>query len=105
MELYTNASLQGWEGHMDSLSVLGYWTCSEKLLYINRLKLEAAFDALRSFVHILRGKAVLLCTDNTTLACYVNKEGGARSTPLCVRTEEMLLWCQILSQPDTSRTN
>ena len=72
----------------------GYWTCFEKVLHIKRLELEAAFDALQSIVHFLRGMAVLLCTDNTTVACYVNKEGGARSTPLCVRTEEMLLWCQ-----------
>ena len=94
MELYTDASLQGWGGHVDSLSVSGYWSCSETLLHINRLELEAAFRPLRSFVHFLRGKAVLLCTDNMTVACYVSKEGGARSTLLCVRTEEMLLWCQ-----------
>ena len=94
VELCTDASLQGCGGHVNSLSVSGYWTCSEKVLHIKRLELEAAFHALQSIVHFLRGMAVLLCTDNTTVACYVNKEGGARSTPLCVWTEEMLLWCQ-----------
>ena len=79
---------------MGSHSVLGYWTYSREL-HINRLQLEAAFRALRSFAHFLRGKVVLLYTDNMMVACSANKGdggGGGWSTPLCVWTEEMLLW-------------
>ena len=51
--------------------------------------------SLREFLPHLRGKAVRLFTDNTTVAVYVNKQvGGARSIPLSVRLEEILLWCQ-----------
>ena len=79
---------------MDSLSVSGCWTHTEKLLHINRLELEAVFCSLQSFEQFLKGKTVRLCTGNTTVACYVNKEVGAQSTHLCLRTEDMLLWCQ-----------
>ena len=79
---------------MDSLSVSGCWTHTEKLLHINRLELEAAFRSLQSFEQFLKGKTVCLCTDNTMVACSVNKEGGARSTHMGLRTEDMLLWCQ-----------
>ena len=94
VELYTDASLQGWGGHVDSLSVSGCWTHTEKLLHINRLELEATFRSLQAFEQFLKGKTVRLFTDNTTVACYVNKEGGARSTHLGLRTEDMLFWCQ-----------
>ena len=67
VELYTDASLQGRGAHVDSVSVPGYWTYSEKLLHIDRLELEAAFRARRSFVHFLRGKAVLLSTPRRLL--------------------------------------
>ena len=50
VEFYTDTSLQSWGGHVDSLSMLGYWTYSEKLLHINKLELEAVFHALQSFV-------------------------------------------------------
>ena len=100
---YTDASLQGGGGHVDFLSVSGNWTCSKNLLHINRFELEAAFHAVQSFVHFLGGKAVVLCTDNRTVACYIIKEGGAQSMPLCVWTEEMLRWCQIQGIPVSAR--
>ena len=44
----------------------------------------------------LRGKAVRFFTDNTTVAFYVNKQGGweRRVRYLSVRVDEILLWCQ-----------
>ena len=61
--------------------------------HINLLELEAVCQALKQFHHSLTGRTVLLNTDNTTVACYINKQGGARSRPLSQRTEELLLWC------------
>ena len=103
VELCRDSFLQGRGGHVDFLSVSGNWTCSKNLLHINRFELEAAFHAVQSFVHFLGGKAVVLCTDNRTVACYIIKEGGAQSMPLCVWTEEMLRWCQIQGIPVSAR--
>ena len=56
--------------------------------------MEAVRLALRAFESVLQQKSVLLCTDNTTVACYLNKQGGARSTTLSLKAEDILLWCQ-----------
>ena len=50
--------------------------------------------ALQEFHPTPLGKHILLNTDNTTVACYLNKQGGARSFSLSQRAEHILLWCQ-----------
>ena len=78
--LYRDASLQGWGDHRDSFSASDFWTYSEKLLHINRLELEAAFRALRSFVHFLSGRAEFHD------GCLLRQQGGGSSvlTSLCL---------------------
>ena len=92
--LYTDASQRGWGAHMGSLTASGIWDLEMSLLHINHLELEAVFMALKEFQHTLPDKHILLNTDNTTVACYLNKQGGARSFSLSQRAERILLWCQ-----------
>ena len=96
-ELFTDASNSGWGAHFESLTASGTWPPEMRDRHINILELEAVVLALRSFCQHLAGKHVRLCTDNTTVACYINKQGGARSRPLSRRTEQLLLWCQAQS--------
>ena len=91
--LYTDASVVGWGAHVGPLTAPGHWPEHMMSCHINLLELEAVFQALKQFHHSLTGRTVLLHTDNTTVACYINKQGGARSRPLSQRTEELLLWC------------
>ena len=93
-ELYTDASNLGWGAHSGSLTASGIWPPHMASLHINLLELEAVVLALRQFSHSLSGKRILLRTDNTTVTCYINRQGGARSRPLSIRAEELLLWCQ-----------
>ena len=93
-ELFTDASLSGWGAHVAHLTAAGPWTAPQRLWHINRLELEAVLLALREFLPFVKGKRVLLCTDNTTVAAYINHQGGSQSVPLSLRTEELLLWCQ-----------
>ena len=94
LDLYTDASHIGWGAHVDSLVASGQWSPTEAQWHINLLELEAVARALQEFLPTLTGKAVRLFTDNTTVAFYVNKQGGARSQPLSVKAERILLWCQ-----------
>ena len=93
-DLYTDASNEGWGAHVGTLSASGIWEDDLRGAHINRLELEAVVFSLLKFSHALSGKAVRVCTDNTTVACYLNKQGGARSPSLSRRTEHLLLWCQ-----------
>ena len=94
LQLFTDASSVGWGAHVEDLSAAGVWSAEQTLLHVNWLEMEAVRLALRAFQSFLHQKAVLLCTDNTTVACYLNKQGGARSISLSLKAEEILLWCQ-----------
>ncbi|XP_076470025.1 uncharacterized protein LOC143300312 [Babylonia areolata] len=91
--LFTDASSMGWGAHMDSLHAAGTWSPEERLCHINVLELEAVRRALQHFMAEANGKTIRLFTDNTTVACYVNKGGGAHSADLSLRTEALLRWC------------
>ena len=58
--------------------------------------MQAVLYAVQEFATFLSGKVVLLVTDNTTVTCSLNKEGGARSRRLSELAESVLLLCQYL---------
>ena len=92
-ELFTDASNSGWGAHVAHLEASGKWPKSLSGLHINLLELEAVFLALRAFKPFLQNKHTLICTDNTTVAYYINKGGGVRSRSLSKRAEDLLRWC------------
>ena len=65
----------------------------ESKLHINYLELKSVFLALKEFQNLCVGKMVLIATDNTTVASYINKEGGMRSGPLCALLWRIFTWC------------
>ena len=93
-EIFTDASHFGWGAHMGQLSISGRWSQDQSLLHINELELQAANLALRHFHSISPLASVRLRTDNTTVVSYINKQGGARSSSLSIKAEEMLNWCR-----------
>ena len=60
----------------------GQWSPEQASLHINALELEAVCLAFYEFAPSLTGRYVLLCTDNTTVACYVSKQLGGRGHAL-----------------------
>ena len=94
LELFTDASGRGWGGHVDVHVASGLWTIQESLLHVNNLEMMAVSRTIRSLLPHLQGTSIRLCTDNTTVAAYVNNQGGARSPTLSCRAEELLLFCQ-----------
>ena len=93
VDLFTDASKAGWGAHAEHLVAAGSWSAQESELHINVLELEAVCRSVVQFVSFLKGKSVRLMSDNTTVACYVNKQGGARSVDLSLKAEGLLLWC------------
>ena len=83
--VYTDASTVGWGAHLDDLTVQGKWSQEETQLHINILEMRAVRLALIKFDLPVSSK-VLVSTDNTTVVCYVNRQGGTRSVSLWEET-------------------
>ena len=76
LQIFTDASKEGWGAHLDECTARGTWSLPESMLHINQLELKAVFLALKEFRTLVYNKTVLIATDNTTVVAYINKEGG-----------------------------
>ena len=93
LQIFTDASKEGWGAHVNEFTARGSWSVPESKLHINYLELKAVFLALKEFQNLCVDKIVLIATDNTTVVAYINKEGGMRSDPLCALLWKILTWC------------
>ena len=93
LQIFTDASKEGWGTHLDEHTVRGQWSLPESKLHINHLELKAVFLALKEFQTLVFNKTVLVATDNTTVVAYINKEGGMKSGSLCALLWRILSWC------------
>ena len=80
IQLFTDASNEGWGAHLEQTSTKGLWSGREKRLHINVLELERFKDQCQN-------QTVLVATDNSTVVAYINKQGGTHSADMCA-----LLW-------------
>ena len=93
LQVFTDASNEGWGAHLGDSTARGVWSEPESRLHINFLELKAVFLALKSFEDLCWDQVVLIATDNTTVVSYINKEGGMRSGSLCALLWRLLSWC------------
>ena len=93
LQLFTDASNEGWGAHLGDATARGVWSEVESQLHINFLELKAVFLALRSFEPLCLNQIVLIATDNTTVVAYINKQGGMKSGSLCDLLWRLLSWC------------
>ena len=104
LQIFTDASIEGWGAHLDEHTARGTWSPPGSKLHINYLELKAVFLALKEFQNLCSNKIVLVATDNTTVGSYINKEGGMRSGPLWALLWRILTWCtrrQVTLKHDT----
>ena len=92
LQIFTDASKEGWGTHLNEHMTRGSWSLPESKLHINFLELKAVLLALKDFQALCSNKVVLIATDNTMVA-YINKEGGMKSRPLCALLWRILTWC------------
>jgi hypothetical protein len=88
--LTTDASKNMYGGYVGDSYVQGAWSKDQSKLHINLLELKAVHLCLRHFSLRLQGKTVLVRSDNTTVVQYINKQGGTKSSSLCI--EAWNLW-------------
>ena len=63
--MYSDASLHGWTGALDTVSTGGQWSAAEVIQNINYLELRAAFLVMTRFVNKISNKHVKPMIDNT----------------------------------------
>ena len=93
LQIFTDASKEGWGTHLDEHTARGTWSLPESKLHINHLELKAVFLALKQFQALCCNKTILIATDNTTVVAYINKEGGFKSSSLYALLWRILSWC------------
>ena len=93
LQIFTDASKEGWGAHLNEHMARGSWSLPESKLHINYLELKAVLLALQEFQALCMNKVVLVATDNTTVVAYINKEGGMKLGPLCALLWRILTWC------------
>ena len=93
LQIFTDASKEGWGAHLNEHTARGTWSLPESKLHINYLELKTVFLDLKQFQDLYSDTIVLVATDNTTVVSYINKKGGMRSGPLCALLWRILTWC------------
>ena len=70
LQIFTDASKEGWGAHLNKHTARGSWLLPESKLHINYLELKAVFLALKEFQDLCSDKIVLVATNNTTVVSY-----------------------------------
>ena len=89
IQLFIDASNEGWGAHLDQRSTKGLWSDQEK----NVLELKAVSLALRNFKDQCQDQTVPVATDNSTVVAYINKQGGTHSVEMCALLWKLMTWC------------
>ena len=93
IQLFTDASNEGWGAHLEQNCTKGLWSDKENRLHINVLDLKAVSQALRSFKDQCHNQTVLVVTDYSTVVAYINKQGGTHSAEMCALLWKIMTWC------------
>uniref|UniRef100_A0ABD2VXB5 RNase H type-1 domain-containing protein n=1 Tax=Trichogramma kaykai TaxID=54128 RepID=A0ABD2VXB5_9HYME len=94
IEIFTDASLTGWESACKGKLANGTWTLAERKNSINFLELKAALFGLKCFAAEFKDCRILLRIDNTIAIAYINKMGGVMYENLNSVTREIWQWCE-----------
>ncbi|XP_061576587.1 uncharacterized protein LOC133442594 [Cololabis saira] len=94
--VFTDASQIGWGAVHEGCGVNNRWSGRWMSQHINVLELKAVLLALREFLPRLRGHHVIVRTDSTVAAAYINRQGGLGSPVLCKLATTLWQWAHPL---------
>ena len=89
--------LVGWGAVHEGKGISGYWHRLRLAQHINLLEMQAIYLALLHFLPKLRNHHVLVRTDSTVAAAYINRQGGLGSPRLCRLAQTIWEWAQFKS--------
>ena len=92
IQLFTDASNEGWGAHLEQTSAKGLWSDTDKRLHIKVLELKAVSLALQRFKDQCQNPTVLVATDNSTVVAYINKQGGTHSAEMWTLLWKIMTW-------------
>ena len=87
--LTTDVSMLGWGATCNLQTCQGCWNVEQKTLHINILEMEAVIQSVLHFHTLLKGKVILLRSDNVAVVTYIHKQGGTKSPTLCMKTWQL----------------
>ncbi len=82
----------GWDTVWQKGTAKGLWSAQDSMRHINVLELQAVHLALEHFMPFLRGKHVLVHSDNMSTMSQIGHQGGTRSAQLLQVTQSLLTW-------------
>lgn len=84
LALYTDASSTGFGATLGNKELKGVWTGKERqdLSHSNNLELMAIIKAIEWFQEDIKGKVLLICTDNSSALSAINNQGSPKSRSL-----------------------
>ncbi|XP_057713573.1 uncharacterized protein LOC130929952 [Corythoichthys intestinalis] len=88
----TDASRLGWGAVWQRRAARGSWSLRDHAVHINVLEMRAVHLALRHFYPFLRGRHVLVRSDNAAAVYHINHQGGTRSAHLLEASRRLLVW-------------
>merc|ERR1712030_254601 len=65
LQLFTDASTEGWGAHLVDSVTSGTWGPHERTLHINLLEMMAIYKAVVCFRELVRDNTILIATDNS----------------------------------------
>lgn len=86
VDIFTDASKEGWGAHMNDQRLTGVWDASQRRLHINVLEMMAISRTLQAWGPLLKGKSVMLNSDNQSVVASINLQGTTRSPGLLRET-------------------
>ena len=93
LELFTDASLEGWGAHTDTEQTGGRWH-EDEITHINALELRAILFGLKSLCKYRYEIHIRIRTDSTTALAYVKNMGGTKSDDCQIQAKQIWNWAQ-----------
>ena len=93
LEIFSDASNEGWGAHRGDLSAGCRWSPEESLLWINEKELLAIEFGLKSVVKE-NNVIIKVNTDNITAKAYIRKMGGVQSSGCNKIAQRIWKWCK-----------
>ena len=92
LQIFTDASKEGWGFHLDEYTARGTWSLPESNLHINHLVLSSLSSSSRVSNPLLQQGSTDSYRQHNS-GCLYQQRGGMKSGSLCALLWRILSWC------------